>query len=711
MIRKAFFLYPFSFFIFFLQYSALAQKTEIDSLVELLNTSSEAKKIEILNALSLKYSDTNPDKAVAYGKQARTIAQNNKSAIEIGYSCLNIAKGYYAKSDNTNALAYLNLAQVEFIKIDSKSGLAEVYNVIGNIQTDLSNSESALDYNLKALKLREELNDSFAMASSLINIGKIYYNLKAYPKAHDYYQQSLLIREKINDQAGIAACYNNIANFYGDQGDNLKALEYLKKSLEIKEKLGNKKGVAYTLNNLGSIYTALNEHTKAREYYTKSYELKKEVKDARGMLSSLTNIGVSYYYTNDLSSAVKYFVLASEEAQKVGAKDIALSSFQNAAETYSELKDYKNAAKYYSLSLDLKDSILSVESSKALHEMQAKFNYEKQEKEIHILKQEKEIQALDVARTKLIKNGFIIGFILILIITFIIYSRYQLKQKANQKLEHQKQEITRQHNELNTAYGQIEAKNKDITDSIKYAKRLQEAILPTAEFDRTFNGNGFILYKPKDIVSGDFYWMWKNKNLVYLAAVDCTGHGVPGAFMSIVGHNLLNQAVKEHQLREPAKVLDEVNKGVTETLRQYEEESTVKDGMDIALCCLNTDTLELQYAGAFNPLWIISENQFQEIKADKFPIGTFIGERLSSFKNNSIQLKEGDCFYLFTDGYADQFGGEKGKKFKYRQLQDLLLKNCNKKAPEQKDVLEQTFVKWIGQLEQVDDVLIIGINV
>jgi serine phosphatase RsbU (regulator of sigma subunit) len=687
-----------------------SQKTEIDSLVELLNSSSETKKIEILNALSLKYTDSSPDKAIAYGKQARTAAENNKLSIKIGESCLNIAKGYYSKSDNTNALAYLNLAQSEFTKENYQKGLSEVYNVIGNIQTDLSNSEAALNYNLKALKIREELNDSFAMASSLINIGKVYYNLQEYSKANDYYKQSLTIREKIKDQAGIAACYNNIANVFGDQGENDKALEYLKKSLEIKEKLGNKKGIAYTLNNLGSIYTSLNEHVKAREYYTKSYDIKKEINDARGMVSSLTNIGASYYYTHDLQNAVKYFLLSSEEAQKVGAKDIVLSSYQNAAETYSELKDFKNAAKYFSQALALKDSILSIESSKAMHEMQGKFNFEKQEKEIQILKQEKEIQELDVAKTKLIKNGFIIGFILILIIAFIIYNRYKLKQKANTKLEQQKVEITRQHNELNIAYEQIENKNKDITDSINYAKRLQEAILPTAEFERTFRENGFILYKPKDIVSGDFYWMWRKHNLIYIAAVDCTGHGVPGAFMSIVGYNLLNQAVKEHEISEPAKILNEINKGITDTLRQYEEESTVRDGMDIALCCINTDTLELQYAGAYNPIWIISDGIFQEVKADKFPIGMFVGEKTNSFTNNSIQLKKGDQIYLYTDGYADQFGGPKGKKFKYKQLQELLLLNSHRPMPQQLTILKHVILEWKQGLEQVDDILVMGIK-
>src|SRR6218665_2773151 len=221
---------------------------------------------------------------------------------------------------------------------------------------------------------------------------------------------------------------------------------------------------------------------------------------------------------------------------------------------------------------DLKDSIYDVEGVKSMNEMQAKFDFERQEKELKISRQNTEIQLLDANKQRFFKNAFIIGFILLLIIAFVIYNRYQIKQKANTDLEIQKQEIVRQHKELNVAYGQIEAKNKDITDSITYAKRIQLAFLPTSNFERQFKENGFILYKPKDIVSGDFYWMEKKQNEVLIAAVDCTGHGVPGAFMSIVGFNLLNQAVNEHKITTPSAILDEMNTGVTDTLRQFEED-------------------------------------------------------------------------------------------------------------------------------------------
>jgi serine phosphatase RsbU (regulator of sigma subunit) len=344
-------------------------------------------------------------------------------------------------------------------------------------------------------------------------------------------------------------------------------------------------------------------------------------------------------------------------------------------------------------------------------ELQTKFDSEKQMKDIEILKQEKELSELELDRQRYFKNAFIIGFAFILILVFVIYNRYQIKHKANAKLEKQKEEITKQHSKLNIAYDEIEAKNKDILDSIKYAKRIQEAILPIHDFEKIFGNKGFVYYQPKDIVSGDFYWLEKKENTVLLAAVDCTGHGVPGAFMSIVGFNVLNQAVNEHHLRAPNLILNELNTGVTNTLRQTEKESTVRDGMDINLCSINYDTLELNYAGAYNPLWIIRNTEFIELAADKFPIGLFVGQEMSNFKNNVFQLQKGDTLYLFTDGYADQFGGPRGKKFKYQQFKDTLLSIAHMNVTEQKNILEKTILSWKGELEQIDDILVIGIQI
>lgn len=258
---------------------------------------------------------------------------------------------------------------------------------------------------------------------------------------------------------------------------------------------------------------------------------------------------------------------------------------------------------------------------------------------------------------------------------------------------------------------ELDAKNQDITASIRYAKRIQVAILPPDDFVKNTLPNTFILFKPKDIVSGDFYWMEQLRNHVLFAAVDCTGHGVPGAFMSIVGHNLLDRIISEQQLTEPAKILDELNKGLSYTLRQTDlEDNTVRDGMDITLCSFNTETAELQFAAAYNPLWLASNGELTEYKANKFPIGNSKSGEPHYFTNNSIQLKKGDTIYIFSDGYCDQFGGPDGKKFKASNFKKLLLSIQQLGMAEQKEAINAAIENWRGRQEQVDDILVIGMR-
>lgn len=256
---------------------------------------------------------------------------------------------------------------------------------------------------------------------------------------------------------------------------------------------------------------------------------------------------------------------------------------------------------------------------------------------------------------------------------------------------------------------ELDAINKDITASIRYAKRIQDAILPPDEYVKAHLPNTFVLFKPKDIVSGDFYFMADKGEHVIFAAVDCTGHGVPGAFMSIVGHNLLERIVGEHGITQPSRILDELNKSLSETLRQSElEDNTVRDGMDVALCSYNRKTHVLQYAGAFNALWLVRDKELIEIKADKFPIGNTKQNENSKFKNHEVPLQKGDTVYVFSDGYCDQFGGPGGKKFKASNLRNLLLNSQHLNMDEQSELLNTTIESWRGNHEQVDDILVIG---
>ncbi|MFO7829586.1 MAG: SpoIIE family protein phosphatase [Bacteroidales bacterium] len=278
--------------------------------------------------------------------------------------------------------------------------------------------------------------------------------------------------------------------------------------------------------------------------------------------------------------------------------------------------------------------------------------------------------------------------------------------ELEQKVKDRTAEVVRQKEE-------IEIKNKHITDSIRYAKRIQNAILPPESYVKSLLPDSFILYKPKDIVSGDFYWITQRNDHVMYAAVDCTGHGVPGAFMSIVGYNQLNYAVEVKKARKSNIILDYLNEGVVETLREkgVESFSGVKDGMDLALCVIDYKNMKLQFSGAKNPLCLIRNNEIIQIKGDRQAIGGNYDDELPKFNSHELDLQKGDVIYTFSDGYQDQFGGADGRKFMLKRFRELLLKIHKDPMTDQKKLLDDILEEWRGKEEQVDDILVIGVKI
>ena len=544
------------------------------------------------------------------------------------------------------------------------------------------------------------------MAQALNTQGVSFYIKSEYKKAINLYLKSLKIKEEIGDKKSIAVSLMNIGVIYERQADYAKALDYYNQSLKIFEEIGNKQGIASSFNNFGVIYKYQGDYAKALDYHTQSLKIFEEIGDKSGITSSLSNIGVIYYnqeyYLKALKNSTEALIIAQEIDAAIETRDAASSLWK----VNKKLGRYKPALEMYELYISSRDSLESEENQKAVIRQEYKYAYEKQAAADSIKAAEankvKDAQlSAEKAKTKQQQQQsyFLFGGLsLALVFGGFIFNRFRVTNKQKGVIEAQKQEVDQ-------AYDALEEKNQEIMDSISYAKRIQNAILPPAKLVKEYLPQSFILYKPKDIVAGDFYWMEPQQGKALFAAADCTGHGVPGAMVSVVCNNGLNRSVREFGLTEPGQILDKTREIVIQEFAKSEED--VKDGMDIALCALNGN--KLKYAGAHNPLWIIRNGEVLETKANKQPIGKF--DNQIPYTTHSFDLEKGDTFYIFSDGYVDQFGGEKGKKFKSKAFRNLLLSIQDKTMEEQRVSIDEAFETWRGNLEQIDDVCVIGVRI
>lgn len=646
--------------------------------------------------------------------------------------------GFIHKNEGNiqKAISYYQKSLKTQKQVNDKPGIASTLNNIGIIYKNKGDLKSALDYYQQSLMIREELKDKKGIALAFNNIGMVYQQQKDYKNALDYNQKSLMLREEINDLHGIAMSNNNMGVISGALLDDDKALEYHLKAHSIYTEIGKLSGVALSLNNIGSIYNkqanklSANKgnadsikllKSNALEFYLKSYNSHKNLSNREGMLLSAFNIAWIYFESNQVNKSKKNALLSLKYAQELGYPD----NIKNAANLLSKIYETENdgmkALKMYKLYTSMQDSINNEENQKAIAQQQAKYEYEKQkalddaqnEKLIAIELEEKEKQ-------KILTYATAVGLGIVIIFLIFVFNRLQVTKKQKSIIVSQKEAV--------------ESAHQEIKDSITYAKRIQSAILPTNKVVKEYLKESFILYKPKDVVAGDFYWMESvsssrhsgldpessqkdnetlkdeiadtPKDVVLFAAADCTGHGVPGAMVSVVCNNALNRAVREYGLTEPGKILDKTREIVIEEFEKSDE--NVRDGMDIALCSLEGNTLK--YAGAHNPLWIVRNGEILETKADKQPIGRLF-DKLTSYTTHTIELIKGDSIYIFSDGYADQFGGEKGKKFKTKAFRELLLSIQENSMEQQKEIINDNFENWKGELEQIDDVCVIGVRV
>lgn len=584
-------------------------------------------------------------------------------AIELAKATRNVrglAMAY--KAAGINAFDYSHFAQASFwytaslrewTTLGDNKEMAKCYYMLGVLDAQFKNDAHAITNLQKAARLNIAIDNQYALGQNYVQLSQCFQRRKQFDSTLYYLRKSEEISRKL-DQFHLVI-YTTMADVFLEMNMLDSSMIYL----DIADSMvALTQGVEYgrAWNDLlrGKVYMSQQKLQEARGILEKTYEFAINKDDGQLLFEVIPQLLKCYHLTGDDK---KGFALQEKW-------DKLQDSLRN-----SEMADQ-------ALGMQIQFEAIQLAQADSLQQIA------------------RDVRAnAELEREQMYRNISLIVVGLMALVALFIYRGLRQKKRSNVEIFNQKK--------------LVEEKQKEIVDSITYAKRLQDAILPPASLIKQTLPDSFVLYLPKDIVAGDFYWMEVVSDDVFFAAADCTGHGVPGAMVSVVCSNALNRTVKELGLSSTGDILDKVRELVIQTFEK--SESDVMDGMDISLAKISVKKNSLEWSGANNPLWIISENKLIEIKADKQPIGKY--DKSVPFTSHKLDLTSGMIVYLFTDGYADQFGGDKGKKFRYKQMEELLLRISPKPMSEQKEILSRTITEWRGGLEQVDDICIAGFKI
>ena len=710
----------------------------IDSLLIVAsNMQDDSNKVNTLNDIVWKLKSADAKSADSIADISIELAKKIAFHKGLAYAYKNKATIYYYQGDYETARNIYEQSLNMFKQINDKKGIAINLRNIGNTYDQVGNTKAALDYFLRSLKIREEIGDKKGVAAVNAAIGLVYNKTGENELALKYFNTALKSYEELNNQIGIAKTNYYLSNVLYDkfQDSNIDTLitdkdtiivrdtaslkaaeEKILKALPVFEQIGDARYIANMYEMLGLIYMNLEKNDLSLKYLKQSLEIRKQMGNKFGIANTLKNLGNYYRVNNNIEKALYYFKKALDLSEEIDAKNITVELYKNIADILHQKKQYKEAYSYLSQYIILKDNLQNEDNTKKMTQLAMQYEFDKKQRlQEEEQKRKDAIQQERLKQQKMITYFFVAGFLFMLILAFVIFKNYRNKQKINKILESKNQMLQEQKDK-------IEAQNRDITDSIMYAQRIQRALLPPNEFFTEKLLDYFILFRPRDIVSGDFYWATEKHDKIILAAADCTGHGVPGAFMSMLGISYLNEIVNKFNPNEgePMRanvILNELRNAVKSSLRQTGDDDEAKDGMDMALVIIDKKSNIIQYAGAYNPLFIVRDGELIKYKADKMPVGIYIREK-ESFTNYELEVKENDTIYMFSDGFVDQFGGEHGKKFMVSRFKELILQIYEKPMAEQKQIFEQRLEEWMhpankdGETyKQIDDILVIGFRV
>jgi serine phosphatase RsbU (regulator of sigma subunit) len=747
---------------------SLAQQKQIDSLKVLIaKSNNDSLKIEFYKKICIACP---MQENLKFGNEALKFTENvevkKSKNISLKYLLTSkayfteIIKGYYIdKKDYSGELSIIDKQIQLYQQIGDTAATENTFIEKYFLYEEMNNSEKGFDVLLVRLKLYEKQNNLRFMAYYQKEIAAFYKNHNDYDKAYSYMKQSLKFYQSNNNKTynlyASAICLRDIGQYYEFKELNDSALVYYKRAIKIIQSLKNKIGKDdymqfFPYTQVGSTYIKINQYDSAFTYYDKAKKYALEINDTSVLknvyrfyaiaLAETKQVKKAIEYTNkalvlakaskDIKSemrayaeiarfclqdkntreALQYADKSEKMADSVDDKDQLQQLYYLKYKIFDTQHDYKNALQYHIKLEAIKDTLELRYNSEEIEKKTMIADFEKNE----AIKQEEQSKkdAIDVEEKK--KQRIILfsvfgALCLLTILAIVVFRNLRQSKKTNKIIEQQKH--------------LVEEKHKEITDSINYAERIQRSFLATEKQLNENLNNYFVLFKPKDVVSGDFYWSAKlNNGNFALATADSTGHGVPGAIMSLLNVTSLEKAIEHHI--NPADILNHTRQTIIERLKKDGSEEGGKDGMDCSLLVFDFTNKQLLIAAANNPVWIIRSNpsnegarqlaggdvELIEIKPDKMPVGKN-DKQDQSFTTHTVELQKGDTIYTLTDGFPDQFGGDKGKKFMSKKLKELLLANVHLPIAQQKELLDSTFKNWVGNLEQVDDVTVIGIKV
>ena len=657
----------------------------------------DTSKVLELNDKAWDYLFYQPDSSLIITRYTINYSRNSNllPALADGSNIAGLA--HYITDRYDSAYVYFEHALSYRDSLHDMEGKAAILSNLALVSNAVSDYKQAIIYNHEAVKIREENDDKESMAISLNNLGTTYRYTNNYEQALRYYHEALTIRENLKDTSGIVSVLNNLGEIYlklskGNDHHLEKAEHYFTRCRRYIALSDQYYALGNLYVNLGNLEMAKQNTEKAIEFHKLAADLYLQMNDKLSVSLALFNIAKIMHDLEKHTEASPFAKKSIEMAKSTGNLEQLKEGYHLLAEIHAREDNFRKAYFYNNKYVTLEDSLLHLKSSRELAYLNVKYDVER--KENQLLKKEISIDRLKAAKTRVIIFSITLLLIILAAIFTCVVKMYIKKKKNNLVLQQKNRQILKQ--------------QKTITDSIHYSQTIQNAVLPKPDTLLNSFSDAFMFYKPKDIVGGDFLWHKKNNGSVYFAAIDCTGHGVPGAMLTLIANFLLSRIIIEKKITDPAMILGKLNDGINAILKSKLDSEKYADGMDIILFRLTEHNLE--YAGTTMAFIYASTSEFELLKGSRRMIGGIQGKNKQLFKTSAKTIQQGDMLYLFSDGYQDQFGGTRNKPIKIKNFKALLESNRHLPLKEQKSILEKYFYDWKGNMEQTDDTMVVGIK-